>query len=106
MNKLTLQKLQKKVKEWINLHGFKWSAYADYCHLVEEVGELGEALIVKHGEREPGDGALGLADHFNLEEEIGDVLYNNCYHTRTIATIRYFGWIVKHLCRPSGSLCQ
>ena len=68
--------IQKAVKTWINKNGSKWSAYADYCHLVEEIGELGEALTVKHGERQAGDGALGFADHSDIEEEIGDVIFS------------------------------
>ncbi|MBN1503356.1 hypothetical protein JW930_07490 [Candidatus Woesearchaeota archaeon] len=71
-----LNGLQIRVKEWTSEKGFKWSDYAAYCHLVEEVGELGEALVVKHGERKSGTGQIGDADHYDIEEEIGDVLFS------------------------------
>jgi NTP pyrophosphatase (non-canonical NTP hydrolase) len=76
MKNFTLKQVQEISEKWINEKGFKWSAYAEYCHLVEEVGELGEALVVKHGERKPGPGEKGEADHWNLGEEIGDVLFS------------------------------
>lgn len=76
MKNLTLKNAQKIVKEWIESKGSKWSAYAEYCHLVEEVGELGEALTVQQGERQPGSGEKGLADHHDMDEEIGDVLFS------------------------------
>ena len=68
--------MQKISKDWMEQKGFKCSLYADFCHLVEEVGELGEALVVKHGEREPGDGEKGFADHYDIAEELGDVLFS------------------------------
>jgi NTP pyrophosphatase (non-canonical NTP hydrolase) len=67
--------IQKKVKNWIAKKGFEWSVYAEYCHLVEEVGELGEAIVVQQGERKPGKGSDALADHSNVDEEIGDSLF-------------------------------
>ena len=73
---MTIEEMQDIVKWWIDEKGFKWSAYADYCHLVEEVGELGEALVVKHGERKSGTGEHGHADHDDMEEEIADVLFS------------------------------
>jgi NTP pyrophosphatase (non-canonical NTP hydrolase) len=76
MGNLDLKLLQKDVKKWTDTKGFKWSAYAEFCHLVEEVGELGEALTVKHGEREAGSGSKGLADHSDMKEELGDVLFS------------------------------
>jgi NTP pyrophosphatase (non-canonical NTP hydrolase) len=76
MNKLTINQIQEISKKWIKENGFKWSSYAEYCHLVEEVGELGEAIVVKHGERQSGSGEQGDADHDNIEEEIGDVLFS------------------------------
>lgn len=71
-----LGKIQQAVRTWIDEKGFKWSPYANYCHLVEEVGELGEALVVKQGEREAGEGARMCADHSDMEEEIGDVIFS------------------------------
>ena len=76
MNKVTLNGSQKVVKDWVKRKGFKWSTYAQYCHLVEEVGELGEALTVHEGERKAGSGSNALADHASLQEEFGDVLFS------------------------------
>jgi hypothetical protein len=53
---LSMRGMQKISKDWIEQKNSTCSLYADFCHLVEEVGELGEALVVKHGEREAGDG--------------------------------------------------
>jgi len=72
----TLNEIQKIAKNWVNEKGFKWSAYASYCHLVEEVGELGEALTVKEGERNAGTGEKGDADHSDMEEELADVMFS------------------------------
>ncbi len=73
---MELKELQKQIKKWTDQKGFKWSSYAEYCHLVEEVGELGEALTVQHGERQAGSGNKGDANHSDMEEEIGDVLFS------------------------------
>lgn len=73
---MDLNNLQEKTKKWTDEVGFKWSSYAQYCHLVEEVGELGEAITVKEGERNAGSGHKGLADHSDLSEEIGDALFS------------------------------
>lgn len=77
MKELTLKQTQQTIKEWIDAKGSnnKWSRYGEYCHLVEEIGELGEALQVEHGERSPGPGSKGLADHADLKEELGDVFF-------------------------------
>lgn len=71
----SLKAVQRTVREWTDQNGFKWSDYAAYCHLVEELGELGEAITVQQGEREAGSGLAGLADHADVAEEIGDVLF-------------------------------
>ena len=60
----------------MNQKGFKWTSYAEYCHLVEEIGELGECLTVKLGERKAGSGEEGHADHSDINEEIADVLFS------------------------------
>lgn len=73
---MEIKELQSKIKRWTDDVGFKWSSYAQYCHLVEEVGELGEAITVKEGERKAGNGKKGLADHSDLKEELGDVLFS------------------------------
>ncbi len=75
MKNISLKDTQKAVKDWTDKYGFKWSTYAAYCHLVEELGELGEAITVEQGERKAGSGEEGLADHSNMLEEIGDVLF-------------------------------
>jgi len=76
MNKKTLDQYQKEVAELVKKFNFNWSTYVQYIHLVEEVGELGEALTVKQGDRKTGSGKKALADHGDIEEEIGDVLFS------------------------------
>lgn len=75
MNK-SLKQNQKEVAELVKKFSFNWSAYVQYIHLVEEMGELGEALTVKQGDRRAGSGEKALADHGDVEEEIGDVLFS------------------------------
>lgn len=76
MVELTLKDIQKKAKEWNEIIKLKWSKLIHYTHLVEEVGELGEALAVSEGARMPGTGEAGLADHSDIREEIGDTLFS------------------------------
>ena len=71
----TLKDYQKKVKELAKKFNFNWSNYVQYIHLIEEVGELGEALTVHKGDRKAGSGEKALADHNDLEEEFGDVIF-------------------------------
>lgn len=52
----TLKQYQKEVSELVKQFNFNWSLYVQYIHLVEEVGELGEALTVKEGDRQVGSG--------------------------------------------------
>lgn len=75
MKIISLKDAQKAVKDWTAEFGLKWSTYAAYCHLVEEVGELGEAITVEQGERKTGSGEEGFADHSDMLEEVGDVLF-------------------------------
>ncbi|KKR72716.1 MAG: Nucleoside triphosphate pyrophosphohydrolase MazG [Candidatus Roizmanbacteria bacterium GW2011_GWB1_40_7] len=70
-----LRDYQKEVEELTIKFNFNWSTYVEFIHLVEEVGELGEALTVHHGDRQEGDGQQALADHNDIEEEIGDILF-------------------------------
>ncbi len=70
-----LDTLKEEVHELFEMFEFKWSNYVQYVHLVEEVAELGEAITVKEGDRKGGSGEKALADHTDLEEEIGDVLF-------------------------------
>lgn len=71
----TLSEHQQKVKEIVRIFNFNWPLYVQYIHLVEEVAELGEALTVYNGDRKSGSGETALADHNDVEEEIGDVLF-------------------------------
>lgn len=70
-----MNKLQKRVRKVVADFGFNWSTYVQYIHLIEEVGELGEALTVHAGDRKAGEGTSALADHNDPREEIGDVLF-------------------------------
>jgi NTP pyrophosphatase (non-canonical NTP hydrolase) len=76
MTSKSLSELQTHVKQCAEKFNFKWSNYVQYIHLVEEVAELGEALTVQQGDREAGSGESALADHHDLKEELGDVLFN------------------------------
>ena len=71
----TLKDYQNEVKKLTKKFNFDWSNYVQYIHLIEEVGELGEALTVYKGDRKAGTGKKALADHCNLEEEFGDILF-------------------------------
>ena len=89
MNNKTLEQYQKEVAELVKKFNFNWSTYVQYIHLVEEVGELGEALTVKEGDRKAGSGAKAQADHGDIEEELGDVLFTlmelaNKYHVSLV----------------------
>lgn len=75
MDNKTLGQYQKEVAELVKKFNFNWSTYVQYIHLTEEVGELGEALTVKEGDRRSGSGEKAQADHGNIEEEFGDVLF-------------------------------
>ena len=72
----TIKTLQQQVRKVVNKFGFQWSDYVQYIHLVEEVGELGEALTVHLGDRQAGSGSEALADHADVKEELGDVFFN------------------------------
>lgn len=76
MTSKSLSELQKEVKACVEGFNFAWSDYVQYIHLVEEVAELGEALTVQQGDRKAGSGEDALADHNDVKEEIGDVLFN------------------------------
>ncbi|MEI7578527.1 MAG: MazG nucleotide pyrophosphohydrolase domain-containing protein [bacterium] len=75
---MNLPQLQKDVHEVAMKFKFNWSNYVQYVHLVEEVAELGEALTVHLGDRKSGSGESALADHADLQEEFGDVLFTVC----------------------------
>lgn len=78
LKEFNLKKLQESVHELATKFNFYWSNYVQYVHLVEEVAELGEALTVKEGDRASGSGESALADHDDLQEEFGDVLFTVC----------------------------
>lgn len=75
MDTKTLEEYQKEVAKMVKRFKFDWSSYVQYIHLVEEVGELGEALTVKEGDRQQGSGEKAQADHGYVEEEFGDTFY-------------------------------
>ena len=70
-----MDELQNEVKKKVEQFDFNWSTYVQYIHLIEEVGELGEALTVHSGDRKAGEGTSALADHNDPREEIGDVIF-------------------------------
>lgn len=72
----SLNDYQKKVREVVEKFGLNWSNYVQYIHTMEELAELGEALTVYEGDRSAGSGEGALADHADLKEEIGDVLFS------------------------------
>lgn len=76
MQSKTLQDYQKQTQETVDKFKFDWSTYVQYVHLVEEVAELGEAITVHLGDRKSGSGEQALADHADLIEEIGDVIFS------------------------------
>ena len=71
-----LDEFQKEVERIIEEFNFNWSEYVQFAHLVEEVGELGEAITVELGDRKAGSGSSALADHSDIEEEVGDILFS------------------------------
>lgn len=75
MNSKTLEEYQSVIKDYVTSFNFNWSNYVQYIHLVEEVAELGEALTVHEGDRQAGSGEKAQADHSNVKEEIGDILF-------------------------------
>jgi len=74
MGSKSLVDYQQKTKEASK--GFDFNCYVRFMHLVEELGELGEAITVYKGDRKAGSGGKALADHSDLEEEFGDVLFS------------------------------
>ena len=70
-----LHEYQKEVGACAKKFKFHWSNYVQFMHLVEEVGELGEAITVCEGDRKSGSGNQALADHADVHEELGDVLF-------------------------------
>jgi len=75
MKSKTLAQYQKEIQRLVEKFDLGWSVYVRYIHLVEEVGELGEAITVHQGDRETGSGEAALADHTDIKEELGDVLF-------------------------------
>ncbi len=72
----TLDEYQKAVKKIAQEFNFNWTTYVQFIHLVEEVAEFGEALTVFNGDRKAGEGKAALADHSDIEEELGDILFS------------------------------
>ena len=71
----TLDDYQNTVKKIAQEFNFNWTTYVQFIHLVEEVSEFGEALTVFNGDRKAGEGEAALADHSDIEEELGDILF-------------------------------
>lgn len=71
----SLKGYQNEVRKSARKFKFHWSNYVQFMHLVEEVGELGEAITVREGDRKSGSGGRALADHTDIKEELGDVLF-------------------------------
>jgi len=71
----TIKQYQREVSKTARKFKFRWSNYVQFMHLVEEVGELGEAITVHEGDRKSGSGGSALADHADVKEELGDVLF-------------------------------
>ncbi|WP_297488798.1 MazG nucleotide pyrophosphohydrolase domain-containing protein [Thermococcus sp.] len=61
-------KLQGMVDEFVRGSGGYWEPFEMFAALVEEVGELGRALLSK-------EGVKGSPEASNLGEEMGDVLF-------------------------------
>jgi len=61
-------RLQIEVDELIESMGGYWSPFQMLAALVEEVGELADAMLAF-------EGIKGRADKATLEEELGDVLF-------------------------------
>lgn len=75
MKNKSFSEYQKEVLRIVEKFNFNWSNYVQYIHLVEEVAELGEALTVHEGDRKSGGGEKALADHNDIKEELGDILF-------------------------------
>ena len=75
MKSKSLDQYQAEVKKLVKRFELNWSTYVRYIHLVEEIGELGESITVNQGDREAGSGEEALADHADIKEEFGDVLF-------------------------------
>lgn len=75
MTNYNIREFQDEVEILLDKFPYRWSNYAHYAHLVEEVGELGEAMTVYEGDRVAGSGESAKADHSDLKEEIGDILF-------------------------------
>jgi len=63
-----MNELQKRVDELVSEFGGYWGPFEMLAALVEEVGELSEALLSLEGPK--GSGSLG-----ELKEELGDVMF-------------------------------
>ena len=69
---MDLKKAQKKVDDWINLHGVRYfNELTNMAILSEEVGEVAKIIAIKYGEQssKKDDNTENLAD------ELSDVLF-------------------------------
>ena len=69
---MDLKKAQKKVDDWINLHGVRYfNELTNMAILSEEVGEVAKIIARKYGEQ-----SLKKEDNTeNLADELSDVLF-------------------------------
>lgn len=72
MEKLTINKAQKMVDEWINTIGVRYfSELTNMAILTEEVGELARIMARKYG-----DQSFKKSDEkYNLEDEMADIMW-------------------------------
>lgn len=67
---MEIKQAQEKVDELIQKYGGYWQPLSMFARLVEETGELGRAINIRHGDKKSkfkGDGR-------EVEKEISDVL--------------------------------
>ena len=69
---MELQKLQKKVDDWINQHGVRYfDPLTNMAQLTEEVGEVARVISQKFGEQSEKESDKKI----DLGEELSDVLF-------------------------------
>ena len=72
MNQLTIHEAQKKVDDWIQLHGVRYfSELTNMAMLTEEVGEVARIIAREYGEQSFKKKDKGR----ELSDELADVLF-------------------------------
>lgn len=72
---LSVDALQNKINTVATSFEFNWSNYVQFARLVEETGELGEALLVHKGDWKSAQPDNPKSNHADLREEIGDIFF-------------------------------